>query len=100
MKIDGGLMTTDLRDAARLASHAEQLGYDGLWTAEAGHDPYLPAAHAATATDHPTIGTKIPGAFPPSPLLHAHSPWDLQAAPHRRFRLSLRTRGEGPHGRG
>ena len=38
MKIDGGLMTTDLRDAARLAAHAEQLGYDGLWTAEAGHD--------------------------------------------------------------
>src|SRR5438034_1390723 len=44
MKIDGGLMTTDLRDAARLAAHVERLGYDGLWTAEAGHDPYLPAA--------------------------------------------------------
>jgi len=55
MKIDGGLMTTDLRDAARLAAHAERLGYDGLWTAEAGHDPYLPAALAATATERITM---------------------------------------------
>ena len=51
MKIDAGLMTSDLRDAARLAAHAEQLGYDGIWTAEAGHDPYLPAAIAATTTE-------------------------------------------------
>src|SRR5438132_887324 len=71
MKIDGGLMTTDLRDAARLAVHAERLGYDGLWTAEAGHDPYLPAALAATATERTTIGTNIAVAFPRSPLVHA-----------------------------
>src|SRR5438046_266752 len=64
MKIDGGLMTTDLRDAARLAAHAERLGYDGLWTAEAGHDPYLPAALAATATERITIGNYIAGVNP------------------------------------
>src|SRR5207245_2744055 len=91
MKIDGGLMTTDLRDAARLAAHAEQLGYDGLWTAEAGHDPYLPAALAATATDHLPIGTNIAVAFPRSPRVHAQIPWDLQAASHRSFLLGLGT---------
>src|SRR5213083_636221 len=91
MNIDGGLMTTDLRDAARLAAHAEQLGYDGLWTAEAGHDPYLPAALAATATERITVGTDIAVAFPRSPRSHAQVACHLQAAPRGRFVL-----GRGP----
>src|SRR5881392_409514 len=95
MKIDGGLMTTDLRDAARLAAHAEQLGYDGLWTAEAGHDPYLPAALAATATERITVGTNIAVAFPRSPLVHAQAAWDLQAATRGRFILGLGTQVKG-----
>jgi len=95
MKIDAGLMTSDLRDAARLAAHAEQLGYDGIWTAEAGHDPYLPAAVAATATDHVTIGTNIAVAFPRSPLVHAQIAWDLQAASRGRFILGLGTQVKG-----
>src|SRR5256884_5760606 len=95
MKIDGGLMTTDLRDAARLAVHAERLGYDGLWTAEAGHDPYLPAALAATATERITIGTTIAVAFPRSPLVHAQVAWDLQAASRGRFVLGLGTQVKG-----
>ena len=95
MKIDGGLMTTDLRDAARLAVHAERLGYDGLWTAEAGHDPYLPAALAATATERITIGTNIAVAFPRSPLVHAQVAWDLQAASRGRFVLGLGTQVKG-----
>ena len=95
MKIDGGIMTTDLRDAARLAAHAERLGYDGLWTAEAGHDPYLPAALAATATERITIGTNIAVAFPRSPLVHAQIAWDLQAASRGRFVLGLGTQVKG-----
>jgi len=95
MKIDTGLMTSDLRDAGRLAAHAEKLGYDGLWTAEAGHDPFLPAAIAATATDHVTIGTNIAVAFPRSPLVHAQIAWDLQAASRGRFILGLGTQVKG-----
>src|SRR2546422_2857518 len=95
MKIDGGLMTADVRDAAGLAAHAEQLGYDGLWTAEAGHDPYLPAALAATATERITIGTNIAVAFPRSPLVHAQVAWDLQAASRGRFVLGLGTQVKG-----
>ncbi len=41
MKIDTALMAADLRDVGRYAATAERLGYDGIWTAEAGHDPYL-----------------------------------------------------------
>src|SRR5215831_16307062 len=95
MKIDCGLLTTDLRDAGRLAAQAERLGYDGLWTAEAGHDPYLPCAAAAAATDHMTIGTNIAVAFPRSPLVHAQIAWDLQAASHGRFVLGLGTQVKG-----
>jgi probable F420-dependent oxidoreductase len=95
MKIDGGLMMTDLRDVARNAAHAEQLGYDGLWTAEAGHDPFLPAALAATATERVTIGTNIAVAFPRSPLVHAQIAWDLQAASRGRFVLGLGTQVKG-----
>ena len=64
MKIDTSIMASDLRDVPRLAAHAEQLGFDGIWTAEAGHDPYLPAAVAAPATERVTIGTNIAVAFP------------------------------------
>lgn len=95
MKIDGGLMTNDLRDVARLAAQAERLGYDGIWTAEAGHDPYLPAAVAATATDHVSIGTNIAVAFPRSPLVHAQIAWDLQTASRGRFILGLGTQVKG-----
>lgn len=95
MKIDGGLMTTDLRDVARLATWGEKLGYDGLWTAEAGHDPYLPIAAAAAATDHLTLGTNIAVAFPRSPLVHAQIAWDLQAATRGRFILGLGTQVKG-----
>jgi probable F420-dependent oxidoreductase len=95
MKIDAGLMTADLREAARLAAHAEQQGYDGLWTAEAGHDPYLPVAAAAAATERVSIGTNIAVAFPRSPLVHAQIAWDLQAATRGRFILGLGTQVKG-----
>ncbi len=91
MLIDGGLMTGDLREAGRLAKYAEDLGYDGVWTAEAGHDPYLPVVAAATATERVTIGTNIAVAFPRSPLVHAQIAWDLQAATRGRFILGLGT---------
>jgi probable F420-dependent oxidoreductase len=95
MKIDGGVLTTDLCDVPRLAKHAEDLGYDGLWTAEAGHDPYLPCALAATATERVSIGTNIAVAFPRSPLVHAQIAWDLQAASRGRFILGLGTQVKG-----
>jgi probable F420-dependent oxidoreductase len=95
MKIDGGVMTSDLREVARLAARQERLGYEAIWTAEVGHDPYLPAAIAATATERVTIGTNIAVAFPRSPLVHAQVAWDLQAASRGRFILGLGTQVKG-----
>ncbi len=91
MRIDTGLVTGDLRRVAEVARGAEAVGYDGLWTAEAGHDPYLPCAIAATATERITLGTNIAVAFPRSPLVHAQMAWDLQAASRGRFVLGLGT---------
>jgi len=95
MLIDTGVMTADLRRVADLARAAEAFGYDGLWTAEAGHDPYLPCVTAATATERVTIGTNIAVAFPRSPLVHAQTAWDLQAASRGRFVLGLGTQVKG-----
>jgi probable F420-dependent oxidoreductase len=95
MRIDGGIMTADLREVARLAQQAEAMGYDGIWTAEAGHDPYLPCAIAATATERVSLGTNIAVAFPRSPLVHAQIAWDLQAASRGRFILGLGTQVKG-----
>ena len=95
MKIDTGFMVADLRNVPRHAQEAERLGYDGLWTAEAGHDPYLPCAIAATATERVSIGTNIVVAFPRSPLVHAQIAWDLQNASRGRFILGLGTQVKG-----
>jgi probable F420-dependent oxidoreductase len=95
MRIDGGLLSSDLRTVAASAAQVEAAGYDGLWTAEAGHDPYLACALAATATERVAIGTNIAVAFPRSPLVHAQIAWDLQAASRGRFILGLGTQVRG-----
>src|SRR5207249_10104810 len=89
MKIDTAILVADLREVPRLARHAEELGYDGLWTAEAGHDPYLPVAVAAAATERMALGTNVAVAFPRSPLVHSQIAWDLQATSRGRFILGL-----------
>jgi len=95
MLIDSGLLSSDLRGIAARARELEGAGYDGLWTAEAGHDPYLACALVATATERVTIGTNIAVAFPRSPLVHAQVAWDLQAASRGRFILGLGTQVRG-----
>jgi len=61
MKVDGGIGFG--RDIAANAQEAESLGYDGLWSAETNHDPFLPLAIAATATERLELGTGIAVAF-------------------------------------
>lgn len=95
MLIDTALLSADLRSVAEHATRAERQGYDGLWTAEAGHDPYLACAIAATATERVSIGTNIAVAFPRSPMVHAQIAWDLQAASRGRFILGLGTQVKG-----
>ena len=50
MKFDVTVFADDLNAAGLLAHAVEEYGFDGLWVAEAAHNPFLPLAHAALAT--------------------------------------------------
>ena len=97
MKVDTGLMfATSPTAAASLsagiaeaAEASENQGYDGLWTAKTAHDPFLPLAVAAGATERVTLGTSIAVAFARNPMLLANLGWDLQTMAEGRFVLGL-----------
>jgi len=88
MKIDGGI-SGGLAGAAESAAELEAAGYDGAWTAETAHDPFLPLVQAAAATDTLEIGTSIAVAFARNPMLLANIGWDLQAFSKGRFVMGL-----------
>jgi probable F420-dependent oxidoreductase len=80
-----------LEEVAALAQRLEQIGFEGFWTNETPHDPYLPLLAAALATEKMTIGTGVATAFTRSPMVTALSAWDLQRASAGRFVLGLGT---------
>src|SRR5262249_60289408 len=57
MKLDTQLGHRGLSAAADEARSYERMGFDGAWTFEAGHDPFLPVALAAQATERLALGT-------------------------------------------
>ena len=90
MKVDGGLgLTPDIDKIAENAHAQEAAGYDGVWTAETSHDPFLPLVVAAANTEHLELGTSIAVAFARNPMLLANIGWDLQALSKGRFHLGL-----------
>ncbi len=95
LKIDGGL-AGPLAGVPKLASALEQRGYDGCWTAETSHDPFLPLLLAAEHTSRLELGTNIAVAFARNPMIVANLGWDLQAYSKGRFILGLGTQIQ-PH---
>lgn len=89
MKLDAGLLAPDLKSVPAFARAAEDAGYDGLWSFETQHEPFLPLAVAATVTSRINLGTSIAVAFPRSPMITAHTAWDLAKASDGRFLLGL-----------
>ena len=47
MKIDSGIPTNDPRESGKATKALEDAGYDGAFTAETSHDPFLPLVTAA-----------------------------------------------------
>ncbi len=88
LKIDTSL-TGELADAEAVAVRARAAGYDGVWTSEVRHDPFLPLARAATAAAPLELGTSIVVAFARNPMTLASTAWDLQALSGGRFVLGL-----------
>src|SRR5438045_2091539 len=95
MYFDVMLPLDDLARVPAIASAAEEIGFDCLWTTETQHDPFLPLALASLAPNAPTsrigLGTSIAVAFPRSPTIMAHTAWDLARLSRGRFILGLGT---------
>lgn len=91
MKFDVTIFSDDLNTASDLAHAVEEYGFDGLWVAEAAHNPFLPLTHAAMATQRINLGTAIAVAFPRSPMMMAQTAWDLAQQSQGRFILGLGT---------
>ena len=88
MKLDATLTGAIARNAEE-ARELESAGYDGVWTGETRHDPFLRLLQAAEATEHVTLGTSIAIAFGRTPLTLAHLGFDLAQYSKGRFVLGL-----------
>jgi probable F420-dependent oxidoreductase len=88
MKVDGGV-GGDLTRVGEGAQRAERQGYDGVWSAETGHDPFLPLLMAAEHTERIEIGTGIVVAFGRNPMTLATIGNDLQQYSEGRLLLGL-----------
>lgn len=91
MKIDTTLLFHTLEQMPAYAQAAEQVGFDGIWTAETKADPFLPLALAAEHSERALLGTGIAVAFPRSPATLAYIAWELQRYSNGRFVLGLGT---------
>jgi len=95
MKVDTTFFSTTFDAAAQTARRAEEIGFDGLWSAETSHDPFFPLVVAARETQRIQLGTGVAIAFPRSPMMLANICWDLQANSTGRFILGLGTQVKG-----
>jgi probable F420-dependent oxidoreductase len=89
MRIDAMLAGTGIATIAAEARGREEAGYDGLWTFEAAHDPFLSLLPAAEHTQRPQLGTGIAVAFARTPMAMAYPAHDLQVLSEGRFLLGL-----------
>ncbi len=88
MYVDGAV-GFDPSDVVESARRAEATGYDGVWTAETSHDPFLPLVLAAEHTTRIQLGTGIAVAFARNPMNLAMVANDLQTMARGRFMLGL-----------
>ena len=88
MRVDGTI-GFEPAGAVAQAVEAESAGYDGIWSAETGHDPFLPLVLAAEHTERLQVGTGIAVAFARNPMTLAMTANDLQTQSGGRFMLGL-----------
>jgi probable F420-dependent oxidoreductase len=85
------LVTQRLDEVADAARRMESDGYDGVFTFEGPHDPFLPLMLAAEHSERLELTTAIAVAFARSPMTIATTAYDLQLASRGRFVLGLGT---------
>ena len=89
MKLNAVASAAPTSQVTGLAARLERANCDGLYFAELGHDPFLGAVVASTATSRMTIGTGIALAFPRGPVPLAYTAHDLNTASGGNFVLGL-----------
>jgi len=89
MKVDSGIPSVGIEEIVATAQELEGLGYDGGFTAETNHDPFLALVIAAEHTETLELGTTIAVAFARNPMTLANIGHDLQLLSKGRFRLGL-----------
>ena len=94
MKIDAALLVHDLNQMPAVARFADNAGFDGIWTFETSHEPFLPLVLAAEHSSRMSLGTSIAVAFARSPTILAQIAWDLARFSKGRFILGLGTQGK------
>jgi len=88
VKVDAGL-GPQLERVAEVTREYEQLGVDGVRTAETAHDPFMPLLLAAEHSERIELITSIAVAFARSPMLLANVGHDLNAYSKGRLTIGL-----------
>ncbi|HEX7230293.1 MAG TPA: TIGR03617 family F420-dependent LLM class oxidoreductase [Candidatus Binatia bacterium] len=91
MKFDASLLVHKLEEMPAVVRFADDAGFDGIWTFETAHEPFLPLVLAAEHSSRLSLGTSIAVAFPRSPAILAQIAWDLARYSKGRFILGLGT---------
>ena len=91
MRVTTGVPYSDWKAIAPAAARAEADGMDGLTCPELAHDPFMPLALAAMATERVQLATSVAISFPRSPMIVANIGWDLNVNSGGRFVLGLGT---------
>ena len=89
IKVDCSMITRDPAEASKVSKNLDDLGYDGAYTFEGPHEPFLPLAAAALATEKLELSTSIAVAFSRNPMTLANLGYDLQLMSKGRFTLGL-----------
>ncbi len=89
MKVYTTAPLEDPRDARTQFTRLEEIGYDGAFSFEAKHDPFLPLVLAAEHTRRLRLGTAVAIAFARNPMNLANLAYGLQVISEGRFMLGL-----------
>jgi probable F420-dependent oxidoreductase len=91
MKIDGALLSPDLKAIPEQTRELEALGYDGVFTFEGPHEPFFPLVLAAEHSKKLELATGLAIAFARTPMTVANLAYDLHRFSEGRFSLALGT---------
>ncbi|MCA9534141.1 MAG: TIGR03617 family F420-dependent LLM class oxidoreductase [Myxococcales bacterium] len=87
-RLDAPLLAPDLASVPQRARDIAERGFDGTFTFEGPHEPFMPLLLAAEHTSL-EIATGVAIAFARTPMTAANLAWDLQHFSKGRFTLGL-----------